>query len=368
MPVGMNIWRIDAGQPRRLREAVLPNEASLEEVLEKDPSLLGSQLMVIGRQVPTAFGTYLDLLAMDEDGTIYVLELKRDRTPRDVIAQLLDYASWVSQLGRDEVIEIANQYLNTARSQQFEAAFEETFGITAPDELSVETRLFVVAAELDPASERIVSYLAEFGVPINVVLFSYLEDDGRQYLARTWFVDPEDVGIQSRATATKKAPWNGRDWYVSFGDAGDGLGRSWDDAFTYNFVSAGGDPWYSRTLRTLPVGARVNVHLPKVGYVAVGTVLDAAARIGDAKVKVDDRWIRLADQPLLGSYRHADGSTPVTAENDEYVVPVEWTVRRPRTEAFWKKGMFANQNSACKLRQQFTLDALADEFDLDESD
>jgi hypothetical protein len=47
------------------------------------------------------------------------------------------------------------------------------------------------------------------------------------------------------------------------------------------------------------------------------------------------------------------------------VVPVRWLATRPREEAVWERGMFANQNSACKLRNRFTLDELVRQFDLD---
>lgn len=36
-----------------------------------------------------------------------------------------------------------------------------------------------------------------------------------------------------------------------------------------------------------------------------------------------------------------------------------------REEAFWKPEMFTNQNSACKLRNTFTLTALRDTFGLE---
>ena len=40
----------------------------------------------------------------------------------------------------------------------------------------------------------------------------------------------------------------------------------------------------------------------------------------------------------------------------------------PIEQAYWEKGMFANQNSACKLRQEFTLQRLAQHFDLGETE
>lgn len=358
MPVQMNMWRIDDGRPRQLVSKPLGAEVTLEETLEQDPSILGMRLLIIGRQVPTAYGKFIDLLAIDADGNLHVLELKRDRTPRDVVAQLLDYGSWVTTLSREEVLELASTYL----AVPFEEAFADTFGIPTPDELNSDVNMIVVASDLDNSSERIVSYLSTFNVPINAVLFTFLEDDGRSYLARSWFVDPQEVA-SSAGTSSKRAAWNGQDWYVAFGD--EAL-RVWEDARRFGFVSAGGDPWYSRTLCALPVGARVNVHIPKKGYVGIGTVIGPAARFHDTTVFFDGAWQQLDQLPVTGVYRHT-AEEDRNADNDEYVVPVEWIETRPESEAFWQKGMFANQNSACKLRQDFTLTALAREFRLDDS-
>jgi hypothetical protein len=52
----------------------------------------------------------------------------------------------------------------------------------------------------------------------------------------------------------------------------------------------------------------------------------------------------------------------------EWVVPVRWFTAVPAEQAYWEKGMFANQNSACKLRQEFTLERLAQHFKLGESE
>ena len=112
MPVEMGIWRMDGDSPRRLTATAMPSEVVLEEFLEKDPSLLGERLLLIGRQVRTPHHKFIDLLGMDIEGNLHVLELKRDRTPRDVVAQVLDYGSWVTDLDHDTVIEIANDNLD----------------------------------------------------------------------------------------------------------------------------------------------------------------------------------------------------------------------------------------------------------------
>lgn len=357
------MWRIDGKQPRRLESAVLPTEAALEDFLARDPSLLGAPLLVIGRQVRTPHGKIIDLLAIDSEGHLHVLELKRDKTPRDVVAQILDYGSWVTTLTREDIIDRANAYLGQTANAVFEVAFQDMFGNSLPDELNAEIELTVVATDLDDASERIVTYLRDFGVPINAVYFSYLEDDGRRYLARSWLAAPEQTNSPTQVKKSKRAEWNGRDWFVSFGD---GLGRSWEDGRRYGFVSTGGDVWYSRTLRSLPVGARVNVHIPGRGYVAVGETLREAARFDEAEVLVGDDWATLSDQALKAPYAHGDADQPQTDDTAEWVVPVRWIDSSPKSEGFWEKGMFANQNSACKLRQEFTLDRLARHFAMDD--
>jgi hypothetical protein len=218
--------------------------------------------------------------------------------------------------------------------------------------------LTIIASAVDPATERIVEYLVEeYSVPLNVVFFRYFEDEGHRYLARTWLIDqertPETFGGR---TAKSKEVWNGRDWYVSFGEfAG---GRSWTDAAKYGFVSAGGGEWYSRSIRKLPIGARIFVHIPKNGYVGVGFVTGDPMPFPEAIVDVDGEQCRLADLPLDGSYVYPTG--------EEWIVPVRWAKHRPRGQAFWKTGMFANQNSATKLRNRFTLDQITSEFKLDE--
>ncbi|WP_138945727.1 hypothetical protein [Plantibacter sp. M259] len=353
MPVETRMWRIDGESPRALTPSALPTENELHQFLRQDPSLLGAALLVIGSEVITPYGTRLDLLAIDADGSLHVLELKRDRTPREVVAQVLDYGSWASALSRDDVIDIAERYLD----RSFEASFEDVFGAAPPDELNRELQLTVVASALDASSERIVTYLRGFGVPINAVFFTYIEDDCRRYLARSWLTTSDERTPTSIAKSTsKRAPWNGLDWYVSFG--GD---RSWDDARSLGFVSAGGGKFYSRTIRALPEGARIWVYIPQSGYVGVGTVTGPAVRFDSAQVLVDGTRVLLAKEPLTGSYSRPDAATD---DDDEWVVPVQWIHTVPQAEAYQEKGLFANQNSACKLRQEFTLERLSQHFDV----
>ncbi|GLX00976.1 endonuclease NucS domain-containing protein [Microtetraspora sp. NBRC 16547] len=361
MAYEVGLWRIGAsGEPARVTSNAIPLESQLETLIAQDSAILGVPLMIIGRQVATSFGGFIDLLGIDGDGVLHVLELKRGRTPREVVAQILDYASWAKELSHDDVLAI---YAESRQELPFEVAFSNVFGASPPDELNADLRLTIVAHDADPATERIVSYLSAFTVPINVAFFRYFEDDGRQYLARTWLIDESKP---SRTTSVKqrsgtKETWNGQDWYVALGED---TTRSWDDARRYGFVSAGGGAWFSRTLVNLPIGARIFTHIPKVGYVGVGTVTGEARPANEVVLEIDGEPRRFADLDLKARYRHNGDDQDETLS--EYVIPVTWIRTVPREQAFWTQGLFANQNSACKLRNKFTLERLLEAFKLDE--
>lgn len=359
MPLEIGIWRIN-GAIERVQFSSIETEAKLESVLSTDISVLDQGLMIVGRQVPTAYGKIIDLLAVDAEGALTVVELKRNKTPREVVAQVLDYASWVQTLGYDEITAI---YHTQHEGEHFEQAFAARFGGEAPERLNEEHRLLVVASELDASTERIIAYLsANFGVPINAVFFRYFKEGGSEYLARTWLIDPNEAEAQASkaiGTKTSREPWNGKDFYVSFGESAD---RNWEDARRYGFVSAGGGKWYSATLQSLTPGARVFACIPKTGYVGVGTVMESAVPVRDFVVTVDGgKTVPILDAPLKAQSMGHDADD---LAHCEHLVRVDWQRTVPVSEAVWEKGMFANQNSACRLRNKFTLDTLVQRFGL----
>ena len=83
---------------------------------------------------------------------------------------------------------------------------------------------------------------------------------------------------------------------------------------------------------------------------------------------MDGAEVSLATLPVTGTYVHSEDGTAESDEMAEWVVPVRWLTTVPVEQAYWEKGMFANQNSACKLRQEFTLQRLAQHFDLGETE
>jgi hypothetical protein len=358
MPIEVGIWRIN-DEIERIEFSSIETEEKLEAILDQNIELLDPDLLVIGRQQPTAFGKFIDLLAINSQGDLVIIELKRNRTSRDVVAQLLDYASWAQNLSYEEITSI---YAENNPSKKFEQAFSEQFETDPPERLNENHRLLVVSSELDNSTERIIDYLSSgFGVPVNAVFFRYFKDNGNEYLSRTWLIDPGKAEIQaSKSPRSKKELWNGRDWYASLGV---GEHRNWSDCQKFGFISAGQGKWYSNTLHHLPPGGRVFVCVPKNGYVGVGIVREKAVRVRDFIVDIDG-----VKKPIL----EADLAAPNMVENadneelSEYLVRIEWIETVPLEQPIWEKGMFANQNSACKLRNKFTIERLTELFGLEE--
>ena len=200
MPQEVRMWEVT---PENTLAEVTPSginlEERLEDWLESDISMLDPNLLVIGRQVRTPFSGIIDLLCLDFDGGLVVVELKRDQTPRDVTAQVLDYASWVKNLRDDEIRGIADGYLNPGGSS-LEAAFETKFEQPLPDPLNENHRSLIVSASTDAATERIVRYLSDLGVPINVATVQHFTNSsGQEMLAQVFLVDPEMVDEKSRS-------------------------------------------------------------------------------------------------------------------------------------------------------------------------
>jgi len=126
MPFQHALYRIDQGLTR-LSLDKLEKEAVLEDHIAKDMGILNDRWMLIGRQVYTDFGKYVDLLGVDSSGTLIVIELKKDLTPREVVAQALDYAAWVETLEPERIAEIWNAYVNSWRKDLIKLSLDEAY-------------------------------------------------------------------------------------------------------------------------------------------------------------------------------------------------------------------------------------------------
>jgi hypothetical protein len=354
MPISHAVWTVGR-DPREVPQGILPSEQLLEEMIIAQPRILSSEWMLIGRQVDTGYGGRLDLLAVAPDGSLVLVELKRDRTPREVVAQALDYASWVE---KQESNDLAAIYSRFRPSRSLSTDFRERFGQPLDeDALNISHQIVIVAATLDASSERIVNYLNDRGLAINVLFFQVFNHGDQQLLSRAWLIDPGEVQVHAANSGVRgeQEPWNG-EYYVSFGAD---RTRIWEEAVRYGFISGGGGTWYSNSLRMLAPGDRVWVKIPGAGFVGVGRV--TGTRVAAKEFRIDERP---ALDVLTGDYHRAFLEDP---EKAEYFVPIEWEKTVQTSKAVQEVGMFGNQNTVCKPvtpKWRTTVERLKQLFDL----
>ncbi len=324
MPLELGVWRIDGGLTA-LSATGLDLESRLEDILDRDITIANPGWMVIGRQVDTGFGGRIDLLAIDAVGNLILLELKRDLTPREVIAQVLEYGAWVVKLRAEDIAQNYRRYVERFHpergSEFFDQAFMKRFGVKElPEDLNQSHELVVVASQFDATSERIVEYLAEeHDVAINAIFFRVFRDGEREYLARAWLRDPSEVD----AEATSK-------------DKGE-------------FIGGGGGRFYSQTLGMLNPGDRVWVNVPGTGFVGVGRVTERVVPVEQFVVTgPDGKSVRIVDIPGLMVGRTLKSTED--PEKAEYLVRVKWDKTVSESEAIKERGFFGNQNTIAKPR------------------
>lgn len=178
-------------------ETELELECHLESWLENSPVALieDEHILWIGRQTSATDedGTvYPDLLGVDAEGNLVITELKRDRTPRDIIAQLLDYAAWVDGLSESQIHGIAEAYFETrdgVQGRTFDDAFREIFDIPENDELpplNRGLRLFIVAKEIPARVAHVCRFLrTSHGMDVSCIEVSTFKTESGEVLVST---------------------------------------------------------------------------------------------------------------------------------------------------------------------------------------
>lgn len=112
MVTEIKVWQIvnDKLQPiETTMSKAERKEEDLEKLIKSNSLILGEDILIIGEQVPTKSGL-IDFLGIDKSGNLVIIELKRDKLPRDVLSQAIDYASDISSWDVDKISEVCTKY------------------------------------------------------------------------------------------------------------------------------------------------------------------------------------------------------------------------------------------------------------------
>jgi hypothetical protein len=194
MGTEIKTWQIVEGKLAPI-QTVLRNEArtepyDLEPWIASQPDIVSTDLLIVGRQVPTRSGP-IDLLAIDSSGNTVIIELKRDELPRECLAQAIDYASDVAGWTVERLGEICTAYLN----KPLEVAFGEAFPDADIENLVINSaqRIVLVGFAIESSLERMIEWLSDtYSVNINAVVLSYARSrSGDEILTRTSIISEE---------------------------------------------------------------------------------------------------------------------------------------------------------------------------------
>jgi hypothetical protein len=183
-------------------------ESDLENLLETNPECFfeDSKILIIGRQVLTNLGTWIDLLGIDRFGNTVVIELKRGKTPRETVSQLLEYASFIDNLDYEQLNEIYQNYIGEESS--LETYHQEYFDSNDSDNVAFNklSKLMIVAQDISPAIKQSSLYLRKKGIDIYCMEFKYFLNNASERMIAIDFVVGEDTFIRTDIKTATQLP------------------------------------------------------------------------------------------------------------------------------------------------------------------
>lgn len=181
------------GRFEPVRAENIRDEKQLEKWLVMNPDLLfkDEEILWIDQEKPLE--QMEDLLGIDSDGNTVVVELKRDKAPREVIAQALDYASRIASLSHEELNQRALQFFKETGQgySSLREAYLDYFSEDLEDqdneqiEFNRDQRIVIAGQRIDESVRRMARYLSDHGIDIRCIEFTYYKTEKGEELLET---------------------------------------------------------------------------------------------------------------------------------------------------------------------------------------
>lgn len=182
----------------------IKQEADLEVLLESNPEYFfeKSKILIIGRQVNTNLNTFIDLLGIDKNGNTVIIELKRGSTPRETVAQLLEYASYIENLDYSQLNDIYQDY--AGEESNLEDYYQQYFQNETNTSISFNKtiRLVIVAQHITKNIRQISSFLTKKGIDIYCLEFKYFETKSGERIISSDLIIGEEEFMRPKAKSS----------------------------------------------------------------------------------------------------------------------------------------------------------------------
>jgi hypothetical protein len=182
------MYRVDIENKRLIEiqattysELNLRERFDIQEWIAGTPDILGEPLMIISKELILPSGRRLDLLAVDKDGALVIIELKRDNSGSDVEWQAIKYASYCSSFSNDEIYQYLAEYLGADADDSREKI--EEFVNCELEDLNQHQRIILVAKDFHSEVVSAVLWLRESAIDIVCVrLTPYFDQNGELFI------------------------------------------------------------------------------------------------------------------------------------------------------------------------------------------
>ena len=171
-----------AATPISLADAGLREREHLQEWVISHPEVLGQGVKIIAFE----FGSWtgftgekerdrLDILALDGEGHLIVVELKRDKAPDTVEMQALKYAALVSRFTRDDLDRVHARYLSRLRqedvSSEVAATELDAWAEISEDSLRLPSVVLMATDFPQTVTATVVFLHQQLGLDIRLLVF-----------------------------------------------------------------------------------------------------------------------------------------------------------------------------------------------------
>lgn len=188
-------------------ETIFDDEHALEEHFARNPDQLYNGFWLIGRQL--SVGTKkADLVGIDDHGALVVVELKHGLPDRDALAQVIEYAGFLSHMPFSALSQHLASHSTSSEFEpiaDFATEYRKRYG--RPPSAGLPVRPALVSTGLDEYAAKSIAYLRASGVPLDFFLIDTAEGSNRRavviqrnpslVLPKRWYVPP-DLGRRER--------------------------------------------------------------------------------------------------------------------------------------------------------------------------
>lgn len=236
-------------------------EKNIENWMATEPKLLFSNpdaVMIIAQEISGEL--MADLLAVDSQGNLIIIEIKRNWSDRNTVGQILDYAARLASWKYEDFNDRWKKYMGRNSGDLFEEFKNFNENPDFPeDDFFKQRRLFILASSVDESMKRIISWLGDsYNVPIDYVPFQFYENNGQIFLQIS------KIDIQP---IIPKGGWSG-DWFFNTNETYNK--GTYTNMFEQSVVAVWGYPNGQEFLNRPKPSERVFAYINGRGITAVG--------------------------------------------------------------------------------------------------